>query len=40
MALNDVDGAVESFGRALELEPNDGNVIWNRYIGDKLVLLA
>ncbi|CAL5324688.1 unnamed protein product [Camellia sinensis] len=23
MALNDVDGAVESFGRALELEPND-----------------
>ena len=24
MALNDVDAAVESFTKALELEPNDG----------------
>lgn len=24
MALNDVDAAVESFKKALELEPNDG----------------
>lgn len=24
MALNDIDAAVESFKKALELEPNDG----------------
>jgi Tfp pilus assembly protein PilF len=24
MTLNDIDGAVESFKKALELEPNDG----------------
>lgn len=24
MALNDIDSAVESFKKALELEPNDG----------------
>ena len=27
MALNDIDSAVESFKKALELEPNDGQ--WN-----------
>uniref|UniRef100_A0A5B7BM10 peptidylprolyl isomerase n=1 Tax=Davidia involucrata TaxID=16924 RepID=A0A5B7BM10_DAVIN len=26
MALNDIDAAVESFKKALELEPNDGNI--------------
>ncbi|XP_057419231.1 peptidyl-prolyl cis-trans isomerase CYP40-like [Lotus japonicus] len=26
MALNDIDGAVESFKKALELEPNDGGI--------------
>lgn len=30
MALNDVDAAVESFKKALELEPNDGNSICNQ----------
>lgn len=25
MALNDIDSAVESFKKALDLEPNDGN---------------
>jgi cytochrome c-type biogenesis protein CcmH/NrfG len=27
MALNDIDAAVVSFKRALELEPNDGSCI-------------
>lgn len=26
MALNDIDAAVESFNKALELEPNDGGI--------------
>nr|GMC83358.1 peptidyl-prolyl cis-trans isomerase CYP40-like [Ipomoea batatas]GMC87599.1 peptidyl-prolyl cis-trans isomerase CYP40-like [Ipomoea batatas] len=26
MALNDIDAAVESFKKALELEPNDGGI--------------
>lgn len=26
MALNDIDGAVESFKKALELEPNEGGI--------------
>lgn len=30
MALNDVDAAVESFKKALELEPNDGNAMYNQ----------
>jgi len=32
MALNDIDAAVESFKRALELEPNDGkgHLRWER----------
>lgn len=29
MALNDVDAAVESFKKALELEPNDGGLTSN-----------
>uniref|UniRef100_A0A6N2M475 Uncharacterized protein n=1 Tax=Salix viminalis TaxID=40686 RepID=A0A6N2M475_SALVM len=27
MALNDIDAAVESFKKALDLEPNDGNLL-------------
>lgn len=27
MALNDIDAAVESFKKALELEPNDGECL-------------
>lgn len=36
MALNNVDAAAESFRKALDLEPNDGNVIHNQFIRGKL----
>lgn len=29
MALNDINGAVDSFKKALELEPNDGKKIFH-----------
>ena len=38
MALNDIDGAVESFKKALELEPNDGQ--WFFLFGILVIVLA
>lgn len=38
MALNDIDSAVESFKKALDLEPNDGNSFFYRSVAIEVSL--
>lgn len=40
MALNDLDAAVESFKKALELEPNDGRWLFEFFVFTNLLMVG